>query len=126
MQKFHYNENELKVFKILMQKMIQSERTISMVWSVVWSSPLKSGHPSNPGIEGLQFQPPNIIVCRRFEPLFYKHHLSHPPTHLWQNVSSNIAPMKYQINTKINLCDKVILSFLEELWIQLIGHGTVN
>lgn len=31
MQKFHYIENELKVFKILMQKMIQSERPISMV-----------------------------------------------------------------------------------------------
>ena len=53
-----------------------------------------------------------------FEPHFY----GHPPPLIyplrtprpWQDASDNIAPLKYQINTKINSCGKVISSFLED------------
>ena len=33
----------------------------------------------------------------------------------WQDLFDNIAPMKYQINAKINSCGKVIYSFSEHV-----------
>ena len=42
-----------------------------------------------------------------------------PPT-FWQDFSDNIVSLKYQINTKIKSCDKVISSVLEDYKHQML------
>ena len=80
--------------------------------------------PRNSGLQGPPyFQPLNIKMCRRFEPpvlqttlpymaiqpfIFFRTH------HFWEGISIYIASMKYQINTKINSCGKIISSFLKD------------
>ena len=93
------------------------------------SRPFKSSPHSNSGLQAPPFQPLNVIVCKRFEPLLYSQtpspaptstppishfnilYFSHTPC-FWQYFSDIIAPMKYQINTKINSWQSY---FLEDL-----------
>ena len=80
----------------------------SMVWKRVWVSPSNLGPSSNSGPQDPLFQSLNIIVCSRLDPLFYiqlplwSSTLSHffRILRFWQNFSNDIAPMKYQRNTK--------------------------
>ena len=80
----------------------------SMVWKRVWVSPSNLGPFSNSGPQDPLFQSLNITVCSRLDPLFYiqlplwSSTLSHffRILRFWQNFSNDIAPMKYQRNTK--------------------------
>ena len=105
-----------------------------MVWREVWGQPFQIRSSSNlgpPVIQGSkvllsasqEYVEVEVVVCRRSEPLFYRKPplYGYPPflyffqTHcFWQDFSGYIAPMKYQINTKINSCGKVIFSFSED------------
>ena len=88
--------------------------------------PLQFRPPGNSGLQGPPLSLSGVyiyVVCRRSEPLFYRKPplYGYPPflyffqTHcFWQDFSGYIAPMKYQINTKINSCGKVIFSFSED------------
>ena len=90
--------------------------------------PFKSGFPSNSGLQASPLSPPfSLSISQCGEGLSISS-IDTPPFMVilppfiffqtpcfWQDFSDNIAPMKYQINTKINSCGKVIFSFLEDL-----------
>ena len=78
-----------------------------MVWKRVWVPPSNLVSPRS-GPQGPLFQSLNIIVCSKLDPLFYiqlplwSSTLSHffQILRFWQDFSNDIAPMKYQRNTK--------------------------
>ena len=78
-----------------------------MVWKRVWVPPSNLVSPRS-GPQGPLFQSLNIIVCSKLGPLFYiqlplwSSTLSHffQILRFWQDFSNDIAPMKYQRNTK--------------------------
>ena len=87
-------------------------------------APVQYSSPSNSGLQGTPFQSLYITLCRKFKPLFYKQPLFMAIPHffivfpnflLLGRLFQQCDPIKYQRNTKINSCGKVVFSFLGNL-----------